>query len=384
MFRLRGWIFGAELDLLKGLISEHGIEVEDLEAVTRPKAVQLVDTWFQHEVESPDKGVSAITSVKFTFLGEEKPKATSPSPVIEAPSVKPTIDPTAPTDTKSFSIYKKEFKISGQIDCRTGISYMSLKRQIDSGLKKGHSENDIVDTIIKSIPPTSNIRKYLEGNSKLDLKTTLNILRAHYNEKSATELFGDLGQITQEPKELATDFLMRALDLRQKVIFASKESSDDLKYSPELVLGLFNRTVFTGLSNTTIRQEFKPFLESADIRDEDMIDALNKIVSRETERMSKFNKCKVNELTEVKSKERLEIQQLRAEISELRQTMERTSTSSDPDNKKFRGREKRCEKCVAEGNQKCMHCCRCGSSEHFRRGCRNSGNAKRPHQGGEV
>ena len=40
---VRGMIFGGDLDLLKGLITEHDIPVEDIEAITKTQAVTLVD-----------------------------------------------------------------------------------------------------------------------------------------------------------------------------------------------------------------------------------------------------------------------------------------------------------------------------------------------------
>ena len=93
---------------------------------------------------------------------------------------------------------------------------------------------------------------------------------------------------------------MRALEVKQKVIYASNESTEDMKYTKELIQTLFVRTVTTGLSNITIRQEFKPYLEKKEIKDEELIETLNKIVSRENERQSKFSKVKVNELKEDK------------------------------------------------------------------------------------
>ena len=82
---------------------------------------------------------------------------------------------------------------------------------------------------------------------------------------------------------------MRALELRQTVIYASKESTEEMKYSNELSQTIFIRTVTTGLSNITIWQEFNPHLEQKDIEDEKLIECLNKIISRETERQSKFS-----------------------------------------------------------------------------------------------
>ena len=62
------------------------------------------------------------------------------------------------------SVLLREFKISGQIG-ETGqhdkLTYVSLIHQIDSGLKRGYSEKDVLDAIIKSISPHSSLRNYI-------------------------------------------------------------------------------------------------------------------------------------------------------------------------------------------------------------------------------
>ena len=66
------------------------------------------------------------------------------------------------------------------------------------------------------------------------------------------ELYNELGQLTQQTKESSSEFLMRALEVKQKVIYASNESTEDMKYTKELIQILFVRSVTTGLSNITI------------------------------------------------------------------------------------------------------------------------------------
>ena len=376
---VRAMIFVADVDLLKGLITEHGIEVDDLEAVTKIQAVTLVDKWFLDQVKDKDKGLAAIHSVMETL--DKKPVIAGVDPSTAAPKY----------------AYRKDLKISGQIDSKTGISYTSLRRQIENAIEKDYKEIDILDAIIKAIPPTSGLRRYLEGKEKLTLDSCIQILRAHYNEKSATELYNELGQLTQNTKESSAEFLLRALELKQKVIYASKESTEEMKYSNELIKTLFMRTVSTGLSNSTIRQEFKPYLEK-DIEDEELIECLNKTVSRETERESKFGHSgakKVNELkAESDGKSDAGMRAVRSEIAELRLVVEQLvnskSSTSEADKPKQQF-SRLCQKCQESGNAKCTHCWRCGSEEHFSRGCRKSvgksadqGNSNRSHQGGKM
>ena len=60
---------------------------------------------------------------------------------------------------------------------------------VESGLAKGYTEADIVDGIIRATPAASGIRNYKEGGEDLDLANLQGLMPAHYNEKSATELY---------------------------------------------------------------------------------------------------------------------------------------------------------------------------------------------------
>lgn len=177
----------------------------------------------------------------------------------------------------------KDFKISGQIDCKSGISYTSLIRQIETGKQKGYSDVDVIDGVIKAVVPSSSLRSYLDGRP--DIKATLrSILRGHYAEKNATELYSKLASATQNPKETPNDFLLRVMDLRNRIFFASQEDSHELKYSPEVVAGLFRRTVYTGLRDTTLRHKMNAHLDNVKISDATLMHELNQIIIQESER----------------------------------------------------------------------------------------------------
>jgi hypothetical protein len=107
-------------------------------------------------------------------------------------------------------------------------------------------------------------------------------LRFHYHEKSATELYQTLANITQLPKEDPQFFIIRALTVRQKIIFASKESGSSS------VQGLFLHALETGLIDDTIRAKMRPTLKNPSVADEDLIEAMSMAISAETERLNKF------------------------------------------------------------------------------------------------
>lgn len=59
---------------------------------------------------------------------------------------------------------------------------------------------------------------YLEGKTDMTLYTLRQILRTHYAEKDAAELYHKLTKATQELGESALDFLVRVFDLSSSPI----------------------------------------------------------------------------------------------------------------------------------------------------------------------
>jgi hypothetical protein len=95
--------------------------------------------------------------------------------------------------------FKRDFKIFGIISGeghKDGLSFVSLVRQIDTGIKSGYKETEIID----AVSPSLKLRSYLEMMSGLSLSRLKQILRAHFKEKSATEIYQELAQLCQGPK----------------------------------------------------------------------------------------------------------------------------------------------------------------------------------------
>lgn len=186
--------------------------------------------------------------------------------------------------------WHKDFKISGQIGepgQKDRLTFSSLARQIEHGLSKGFPESEIVDAVIRAISPGMQIRSYLEGKPNLTLPTLRRILRSHYQEKSATELYKQLTSEVQGIKETPQNFLIRTFDLRQKILFASQEAESGLKYDPDLVQNMFLHTVLTGLQNDNIKRDLQPYLEQRDISDELLLERLNRACAYEVESQNK-------------------------------------------------------------------------------------------------
>ena len=169
------------------------------------------------------------------------------------------------------SDFKREIKIIGQIGepgQKDKLSFVSLARQIKGALQKGCKPLEVVDAVVRSINPGMRLRSHLEGLESLTLLPLRRILRSHYQEKSATELYLQLSTLVQEPPEGSSIFLVRTQDTRQKILFASKEAGTQLKYDPALVQGMFLHAADTGLQDEAIRTRLRPFLQNPDAQDE--------------------------------------------------------------------------------------------------------------------
>lgn len=125
------------------------------------------------------------------------------------------------------------------------------------------------------------------GKPNLTLPVLRRILRAHYQERGTTELHKQLASEAKSSKETPLNFLIRCLDLRQKILFASQEAESSLKYDPVLVQSMFLHTVLTGLQNDNIRSDLKPYLTKIDASDELLFDKINIACANEMERQNK-------------------------------------------------------------------------------------------------
>lgn len=114
---------------------------------------------------------------------------------------------------------KRYFQILGIIGSqgsRDQLSFISLSRQIENGKEKGYSDKEIIEAIIKCIAPGLPLKDYLEARRETGLPTVVKIIRAHYQEKNASELYASLSNLVQTSNEEPQNFLLRALNLREK------------------------------------------------------------------------------------------------------------------------------------------------------------------------
>ncbi len=342
------------------------------------------------------------------------------------------------------SLLRREFKIAGQIG-EPGqldkLTYVSLTHQIDSGVEKGYSEREIVDAVIKSISPHSSLRNYVLTLPDRSLAKLRSILRVFFQEKTAADLYQALVTSTQKPKETPQQFVLRALDARNKVFFASQEEKCANEYSSQLVQNTFLKTVETGLRDESLITNLRPILKTSGVTDEELMKNINELTTTQAERKAKGNlstdRQKIaaaqaeflvtnpekdkppkiqqtqkaekvqNSTTNLQQQLEAQVQELKSELASLRRSFQGPSRyqpetpTLGPRFQNYRGRGRGrgrgqfqtrfqqygCRACQAGGfGNTCQHCFKCGNIGHVRSQCPTNeqpGNANRLLQGGE-
>ena len=379
---------------------------------TRGKVIRAVRENIEMITDDAD-GVANLEQLLKDMDQEAPPTKHTPAqstpelaqPVIEEVSkgvYTPLLQPT-PMNAQPTMIYKKDLRISGQIGDPTQkdrISFSSLNHQMLAAKYKGYQDQEIVEAVLRAINPGLKLRSYLENYPNLTLDTLTTVLKTHYQERDATELYQELSLITQGKDETPQGFVMRALDLRQRIIRASAESTEGLQYDDALVRKMFLHAVVTGLENDSIRQDLKPLLR-VDISDEVLLSTLNTAVALEAKRHQKTSRRPTRvtaigeatlEKSEVKAKQSPQdnmFQAMAAQIAELKNCVAALQTKDHQSkDQRFRDgpRPRGCRPCRAAGQgDTCRHCFKCGGENHIARGCRGirsyQGNANRAPQG---
>ncbi len=321
------------------------------------------------------------------------------------------------------SIAKRDLKIQGQIGAPgqpDKLSYLSVARQIEDAITKGFGRQAIVNAVTRATVSGLPLRGYLESRPEITLPQLRSVLRSHFKEGDALDSYQMLSAASQGQKESAQDFVMRAMNIRQKVLFASQEEAAPLKYDPKLVRSTFLQTLKTGLP-ARLKGEMRQFLQDENITDEELLENLASIENLEEKRAIKRGpQAKVRAISEDTNQEppvSKEIQKLmegmkilQANVSALQEELRRPPSKQpnsheteirQPPREQPNGhgtdtssggsvrppRQRGCHGCRQKGKgDDCDHCYKCGSAEHFARGCRknNSGNGRRLPRGGRV
>ena len=282
--------------------------------------------------------------------------------------------------------FKKEFKISGQIgdsSQKARFSFTSLAHQINAGLNHGYKEEEVTEAVIRGVNPGMRITSYLEGKPHLTLANLRKIFRSRYQEKEVTEMYQLLSSGVQEGGETPRDFLVRLLDLKPKVLFASQEADSDLKYDVKLVQCMFLHSLLTGLRSDGIKLELKPCLQNTHVTDQGLFETCHKYKPCATCSSSNLYQGDTNSgvtnhpQKPTKPNLLTELQEMKVELTVIRESIGNQHRTTTPDQYRFinedRARPRGCEDCLREGfGDRCTHCFICGRSGHFSYKCRRS------------
>ena len=302
-------LIGTEIDLEEANLDQPKLSVSLSESVQ--KETELEQLIKKHEVEmkwAKEKLVllkEGTIKPKLVNIGEEKPEKT----VITAAEL-------------TNSVLRREFRVFGQIGepgQADKLSFVSLANQIGAAIRRGYSQREIVDGVIRAVAPGTHLRSYLESFKDLSLPQLQELLRNHYRERHTTAAYQDLSALSQELKETPQAFLMCAPDARQKVLLAN-EMESSLKYDAELVQGMFLKVLETGLIDDNIASKMALILKRPGISDQEIMGELNEIVRGESQRQMKLK-------TKQKSSSKVTAASANVEsnISNKKQTSQKTS-----------------------------------------------------------
>lgn len=155
-----------------------------------------------------------------------------------------------PLDRLPEVMIQREFRIHGLVGDRgqkDRLSFTNLMHQIDIGLCRGHGEAEITEAVVKAITPGHSIRGMLKIKRDLTLPQLKAVLKGQFKQESCTELYNRLADVSQDSRESPQNFLFRAIDLRKRLLLATKEPGADVCCTPELIYSRFRRSISTGL-----------------------------------------------------------------------------------------------------------------------------------------
>ena len=111
--------------------------------------------------------------------------------------------------------------------------------QINGAKAAGYDQAEIVNGVIRGMVPSLTLRNVLETATDLNLDRLLSFLEVHFEEKSAIDLWSKLTSMAQSPEESSYSFVLRCIELRQKILIASTKS--DIKFDKPLLDKVFCR-----------------------------------------------------------------------------------------------------------------------------------------------
>ena len=273
--------------------------------------------------------------------------------------------------SKVEHVLKPAFKVKGIVGKPgAGLSFAALERQVEAA-KYEHSEAKITEAVIQAISPTIPLRAFLDNKRELSLKTLMTIIHAHFQEGDTTELFNQLSNEIQHASEDAMTFMLRVMEMKEKILYLSKTS--EIKYTFDQVQRLFLKVIENGLASEPIRIKLRGSL-NVQANDEALLCKLTNICIEEKDRESKLTKqAKTARARAVEAKEVVEKESDLASLTKLVEKLSvqvRELSAEAGRGKHWRSSVHGCDACRKEKKgSTCRHCYKCGSTAHIARDC---------------
>ena len=121
------------------------------------------------------------------------------------------------------------------------LFFVSLSRKIDSGVKAGYHESEIV---VRAVSPSLKLRSYPEMMDNLSLIRLKQILGAHFKEKTGPELYEELTSLCHDQKESAQVGANRLYSPYRNTTVLSNMASLRGRHYLYMLWRQFNRNLF--------------------------------------------------------------------------------------------------------------------------------------------
>ena len=179
-------------------------------------------------------------------------------------------------------------KINGTIGTKAGcMSYTDLNFQIRNAQDQGYSEEQICGAVIKAMATNNNLRTYFETVPDCKLEEMLEILRPYFEQKNSASLFADLCNAAQASDQNCMDFVVGLLGLKLRIADLSVE--EGVPMDSKILVGQFQKSLFTGIRNTNIRTEIREFCRgNPDSTDQKLVKTVAEAMAIERDRAIKM------------------------------------------------------------------------------------------------
>ncbi|KAK0134679.1 hypothetical protein N1851_029693 [Merluccius polli] len=164
------------------------------------------------------------------------------------------------------------------------------------------TESVVVSVTTEKIIKPGTFKDMLNTKDKLTVPELKRFLRAHLRDKSSAELFQELSQAKQQDKENPQQFMYRLMGLKQRVMFAAKQSESEFQYDSKLVQGVFLHSLYQGLNEkySYLRRDLKPHIANLSTSEEFILDLMTPVVSEEMERQIRLGQTQKNRTVTVR------------------------------------------------------------------------------------